>query len=691
MPYERTIGSHPYWLSTVREFLLPDLALAAIPAAARPPLLAAVEAMRQGNDEVALARVGEVIPLVPPGSPGAAFAHATRGMCQSRIGRHADSAASLEQAIAAAPGDPRLTYSLGVSLLRGRAVAEAVSLFRQAVTIKPDLGQAWAALALIYCLEQEHAAAEVAAREALRLGQPLPGRIVELALMQATRLQGKPVEGAFDFSTLALADREVEPFLRRLLVTMPPVDEASLVHPPHGRPVYFVYADHLYAIEHVVPLILSIAETHARCAIHLHVANPGRGLAAMLERLRAQLDDVPMVISTESVLVEQYAAPAIYHSCVRLARFWQTFTVNQLPMAMLDADMLARRDPTLLDSFADPTADIVLARSEFDPYWSRFLGAYLRLQPSRGAAAFLGRAAAFVLDNFAKHTARWFLDQTALAACYDRLQSEASFSFLPWGDLFGGLSFTDEQIFWLAYNEDKYGDNPHTRFKEDLRRRHGFRRVLNDEAYAPALVGESGSGLIVDAHDESIAAEVSRTKGWRKPESELLAGLVRPGHTVVDVGALFGAATVALAQAVGPHGQIHAIESDRLQFQLLAANLALAAVTNTFLLQANTAIDDLDLAACHLIRLGGQIDHSRVLANSARALARYHPIVYIADAGRLASDLLKPLHSAGYMLYSHPVDNTCTGVLALPPGCRLIVNGMQRVEFKTETAQIVRP
>jgi hypothetical protein len=461
---------------------------------------------------------------------------------------------------------------------------------------------------------------------------------------------------------------------------MPPVDPAALIHPAHGRPVYFVYADHLYVVEHVIPLLLSIAETGARCAIHLHVANPGRGLAGLIDRLRSRLNDLPLIVSTESVFVEQFAPPSIYHSCMRFVRFWQVFTANTLPMVMIDADSLARRDPEELKAQIDRSAEVVLARSDTDPYWSRFFGGYTALRPSAGAAAFIGRVAGFILANFEKRTARWFLDQTALAACHDRLQSHTMFAYLPGSDLCGGVEFTEEQVFWMAVNEEKVRDNPYTRFKEALRERHGFKRRINDECYRTEIVTAGDGRFMVDASNEPIAAEAERTGSWRKREVDLLAGLVRNGHTVVDVGARFGAATVAFARAAGPHGRVHAFEPDRLEFQTLAANLALAGTTNAFAAQSAPAIDDLELDACHLIRIGGRSDRTAALAGGVRTITRHLPFVYVADADSGSHAAFQPLREAGYALYLHAVDESCAGVLGLPPGTRLNVNGMQRLD-----------
>jgi FkbM family methyltransferase len=60
---------------------------------------------------------------------------------------------------------------------------------------------------------------------------------------------------------------------------------------------------------------------------------------------------------------------------------------------------------------------------------------------------------------------------------------------------------------------------------------------------------------------------------WRL--SRVLTGLVRPGDTVVDVGANMGAHTLPLARAAGPDGRVIAYEPTAFAYRKLLANIAL--------------------------------------------------------------------------------------------------------------------
>ncbi|MGQ3014631.1 MAG: FkbM family methyltransferase [Flavobacteriales bacterium] len=59
-----------------------------------------------------------------------------------------------------------------------------------------------------------------------------------------------------------------------------------------------------------------------------------------------------------------------------------------------------------------------------------------------------------------------------------------------------------------------------------------------------------------------------------KREMELIGSLVKPGDTVVDIGANIGFYTRFLAQKVGPTGKVYAFEPDALNFKRLLQNTA---------------------------------------------------------------------------------------------------------------------
>ncbi len=72
-----------------------------------------------------------------------------------------------------------------------------------------------------------------------------------------------------------------------------------------------------------------------------------------------------------------------------------------------------------------------------------------------------------------------------------------------------------------------------------------------------------------------------------EPEFALLGQFVRPGDSVIDVGANVGHYTVRLSRLVGPQGRVFAFEPVPATFEVLASNLRSAGCENVTLF--NTA------------------------------------------------------------------------------------------------------
>lgn len=72
-------------------------------------------------------------------------------------------------------------------------------------------------------------------------------------------------------------------------------------------------------------------------------------------------------------------------------------------------------------------------------------------------------------------------------------------------------------------------------------------------------------------------------RGWfEEAEQEFCRTYVRPGMTVVDVGAYIGVYACFLATLVGPHGRVHAFEPFPRSFERLTQNIAHNGLTNVF-------------------------------------------------------------------------------------------------------------
>lgn len=86
--------------------------------------------------------------------------------------------------------------------------------------------------------------------------------------------------------------------------------------------------------------------------------------------------------------------------------------------------------------------------------------------------------------------------------------------------------------------------------------------------------------LLFPAADKVMTPIVGRRGCWEPEECRVLASLLSPGNSFVDIGAHVGYITLFAARIVGPSGRGIAIEPAPLNFSLLSANLAKAGVFN---------------------------------------------------------------------------------------------------------------
>ncbi|MDE2486471.1 MAG: FkbM family methyltransferase [Alphaproteobacteria bacterium] len=172
-------------------------------------------------------------------------------------------------------------------------------------------------------------------------------------------------------------------------------------------------------------------------------------------------------------------------------------------------------------------------------------------------------------------------------------------------------------------------------------------------------------------------------------ELALLAQLVRPGMTVVGVGANIGAHTVPLAKACAP-GLLYASEPQQRVFQVMCANLVLNEVANVVArpeacgetegeatiprldydavenfggvsLQPTdrggervrvVALDQLALARCDLIKIDAEGFEPQVLKGADQTIARCRPIIYAEnDRPAQQQEVISMLDAMGYSLH----------------------------------------
>jgi FkbM family methyltransferase len=193
------------------------------------------------------------------------------------------------------------------------------------------------------------------------------------------------------------------------------------------------------------------------------------------------------------------------------------------------------------------------------------------------------------------------------------------------------------------------------------------------------------------ASDVYISRSLELYGEYCPSEREMLVQLLKPGRVAVEIGANIGSHTVALARACAP-GVVHAFEPQQRVFQALCANLALNDVTNVvayphacgssqgwavvpsvnYSQHTNpgcvsllpdgqqgqrtqvVALDDLELPACHLIKIDVEGFEPEVLRGAARTIERCRPVLYVEnDRAANQQTVFDLISSHRYKMYWH--------------------------------------
>ena len=217
-------------------------------------------------------------------------------------------------------------------------------------------------------------------------------------------------------------------------------------------------------------------------------------------------------------------------------------------------------------------------------------------------------------------------------------------------------------------------------------------RLIENEHIA---VKQCRHGLFAyNVNDLYIGRSLDEYGEWSESELSLLFQVLKPGGIVLDVGANIGTHTVAFAKHVTPTGAVVAFEPQRLQFQLLCANVALNALVNVKCVNAAASdargevlipaidprqaanfgaikseghaqgerteamrIDDLQLGRCNLIKIDVEGHEPKVLAGARETIKKQRPVLFVennSEAGSRA--VLTALEDLGYNCWWHVGD-----------------------------------
>jgi FkbM family methyltransferase len=204
--------------------------------------------------------------------------------------------------------------------------------------------------------------------------------------------------------------------------------------------------------------------------------------------------------------------------------------------------------------------------------------------------------------------------------------------------------------------------------------------------------------------DEVIGASLAHYGEWAEEELYLLSWLIRPGDTVIDVGANIGTHALAFSRFVGPAGRVHAIDGQHRAFAMLTLNIFLNAVENVNCVQAIVgkesgvrmvpeknlaplsilnfsfaasetpamndrpddqclvphlaiALDELHLQGCELVKIDAEAMELEVMSGAIRTIERFRPVIYFEQTSeRTFAQIFELLQGISYDAFWHVAD-----------------------------------
>ena len=200
--------------------------------------------------------------------------------------------------------------------------------------------------------------------------------------------------------------------------------------------------------------------------------------------------------------------------------------------------------------------------------------------------------------------------------------------------------------------------------------------------------------MVYQPHDIYIGRSFELYGEFSEGEVELFRQIVRPGDTVLDIGANIGAHTVPFAHLVGKQGKIVAFEPQRVPYYMLCANTVLNSFQHVWCFQAGVSaaagtmlvpdlnyeaetnfgglslakeypgipsyrvpvmtVDSLQLQQCRLLKIDVEGMEQQVLHGAVETLRQRRPFLYLEDDRPDQSQALRALiEQLGYVAYLH--------------------------------------
>lgn len=197
--------------------------------------------------------------------------------------------------------------------------------------------------------------------------------------------------------------------------------------------------------------------------------------------------------------------------------------------------------------------------------------------------------------------------------------------------------------------------------------------------------------MIYNIHDIFVGKSLEVYGEYSEGEVDVFRQILKPGESVIEVGANIGSHTVPLANIVGKYGKVHAFEPQRLAFQVLNGNLAINSIDNVHTYQKAVSseqgtilvpvldpernnnwggvelgkysagevvevitIDSMGLPKCKMLKVDVEGMELEVLIGANAYIEKYKPVLYVeSDRADKHDALVEYIDSLGYNIYWH--------------------------------------
>lgn len=237
-------------------------------------------------------------------------------------------------------------------------------------------------------------------------------------------------------------------------------------------PTAIIACDDAYFFKHALSLIYSLHATNrGALLVHVHLYAPNPSTIATLASLRDQLPELKISATKEEGNWNKDSA-RVHFACNRFVIASQLLQHFNTPVMVIDADCLFRKNWAEWTEAKGLRGEVIFCDAPYTPFWESIPAGLLYLAPTPAAKHYISEVARFIQHNLVTGKHVWYLDQVALAACFERvLEPSAKRVYQSDADLID-IRHREEALAWVV-TTIKNTNGLYSQYKADLLAQYG--------------------------------------------------------------------------------------------------------------------------------------------------------------------------------------------------------------------------